>query len=232
LLSVCIQQLGMQNFSKKELLFGKLLCKTKAINQQPVRFTRKPRWLPKAPSKMFRVPVRPQVSVEERNELFKLFTNYRTSIKSIQKQLENELEKSYTGHEVLREIADREETLWAKCVDVNENWNAEVAIAREERLAREREVQRETILAQLIEKEEEKKQKFEATEQIIRLEKEKSKTYITTENIDEAIEKALDNIVDHSYALDLAGNIYQGNNSNEPGTGTTGTHQLRVQSIN
>lgn len=85
--------------------------------------------------------------------------------------MENELEKSYTGHEVLQEIADKEEALWTKCIDINENWNAEVAIAREERLAKEREARRENILAQLIEKEEEKKRKFEEIEQIIRLEK-------------------------------------------------------------
>jgi len=222
----------MQNFCKKELLFGKLLCKTKAINQQPVRFTRKPRWLPKAPSKRFRVPVRPQISVEERNELFQLFTNYRTSMKSIQKQLEHELETSYTGQEVLQEISNKEETLWAKCMDINDNWNAEVALARDERLEKEREAQREVILAQLIEQEEQKKQKLEVIEQIIRLEKEKSKTYITVENIDEAIEKALDNVVDHKYAIDLAGNIYKGNNSSEPTTGSTDTPKLRVQSIN
>lgn len=74
----------MQNFWKKESLFGELLRKTKAMNYQPVRFTRKPRWLPKAPSKMFRVPVRPQVSFEEWKELFNLFSHYRTSVKSIQ----------------------------------------------------------------------------------------------------------------------------------------------------
>jgi len=87
------------------------------------------------------------------------------------KQLEEEFEKSYTGHEIIQEIANKEEALWVKCLDINENWNAEVALARDERLAREREVQREIILAQLIEKEEEKKQKFEAMEQIVRLEK-------------------------------------------------------------
>lgn len=68
--------------------------------------------------------------------------------------------------------------------------------------------------------------------QIFCLFQEKSKTYITTENIDEAIEKALDNVVDHKYAIDLAGNIYQGNTSNEPTTGTMSTNQLRVQSVN
>ncbi|KAL5233426.1 hypothetical protein ACI65C_000836 [Semiaphis heraclei] len=222
----------MQNLCKVELLYGKLLCKTKAINQQPVRYTRKPRWLPKAPSKMFRVPVRPQISTDERNELFRLFTNYRTTMKSIQKQLEYELETSYTGQEVLQEIANKEEMLWAKCMDINDNWNAEVALDREQRLANEREARREEILAQLIEKEEEKQKKLEAIEEIIRLEKEKSKTYITIENIDEAIEKALDHVVDHKYALDLAGNIFKGNDPIEPTTGTTSSHQLRVQSIN
>ncbi|KAL4090702.1 hypothetical protein QTP88_025489 [Uroleucon formosanum] len=217
----------MQNLCKVELLYGKLLCKTKAINQQPVRYTRKPRWLPKAPTKMFRVPIRPQISADESKELFRLFTNYRTTMKSIQKQLEYELETSYTGQEVLQEIANKEKILWAKCMDINDNWNAEVAIEREQRLANEREVQREDILAQLIEKEEDKKKKLEVIEEIIRLEKEKSKTYITAENIDEAIEKALDSVVDHKYALDLAGNILKGNEPNEPSTGT-----MRVQSIN
>ncbi|XP_022168143.1 probable 28S ribosomal protein S26, mitochondrial [Myzus persicae] len=222
----------MQNLCKVELLYGKLLGKTKAINQQPVRYTRKPRWLPKAPTKMFRVPVRPQISTEESNELFRLFTNYRTTMKSIQKQLEYELETSYTGQEVLQEIANKEEVLWAKCMDINDNWNAEVALEREQRLANEREARREDILAQLIEKEENKKKKLAAVEEIIRLEKEKSKTYITAENIDEAIEKALDHVVDHKYALDLAGNILKGNDPSEPTTGTTSSQQMRVQSIN
>ncbi|XP_026805368.1 probable 28S ribosomal protein S26, mitochondrial [Rhopalosiphum maidis] len=221
----------MQNLCKVELLYGKLLCKTKAINQQPVRYTRKPRWLPKAPSKMFRVPIRPQISTDEKNELFQLFTNYRTTMKSIQKQLEYELETSYTGQEVLQEIVNKEELLWAKCMDINDNWNAEVALEREQRLANERETRREEILAQLIEKEEEKKKKLEAIEEIIRLEKEKSKTYITIDNIDEAIEKALDNVVDHKYALDLAGNIIKGNSPHEPATGTS-TQKLQVQTIN
>lgn len=87
------------------------------------------------------------------------------------KQLENELETSYTGQEVLQEITNKEEALWTRCIDINENWNAEVALAREERLIKEREIKRETILAELIEKEEIKKQKFEEIEEIVRLEK-------------------------------------------------------------
>lgn len=72
---------------------------------------------------------------------------------------------------MLQEIANKEEMLWAQCMDVNDNWNAEVALDREQRLANEREARREEILAQLIEKEEEKKKKLEVIEEIIRLEK-------------------------------------------------------------
>lgn len=72
---------------------------------------------------------------------------------------------------MLQEIANKEEVLWAKCMDINDNWNAEVALEREQRLANEREARREDILAQLIEKEENKKKKLAAVEEIIRLEK-------------------------------------------------------------
>lgn len=71
---------------------------------------------------------------------------------------------------MLQEIAHKEEVLWAKCIDINDNWNAEVALARDQRLAVEREAQRELILAQLIEKEEQKKKNLEAIEEIVRLE--------------------------------------------------------------
>jgi hypothetical protein len=73
----------MQYVGKNTVVSTKFLEISTQIFLQPVRYTRKPRWLPKAPSKMFRVPIRPQISVEERNELFHLFTNYRTCMKAI-----------------------------------------------------------------------------------------------------------------------------------------------------
>lgn len=60
---------------------------------------------------------------------------------------------------------------------------------------------------------------------------EKSKTYITAENIDKAIETSLNNVVDYSYAIDLAGNIYHGKDSIDPPTVTT-PQKLQIQSIN
>lgn len=51
--------------------------------QQIVRWRRKPRWLPVAKSKLYKVPKRPEISESERNELFRLHTNYKTQVKSI-----------------------------------------------------------------------------------------------------------------------------------------------------
>ena len=42
-----------------------------------VRWRRKPRWLPTAKTKMFRVPERVQQSPEEKAELLRLHNNYK-----------------------------------------------------------------------------------------------------------------------------------------------------------
>lgn len=44
---------------------------------QSVRWHRKPRWVPIAKSKMFRVPERKQEDPEERAELMRLHHNYK-----------------------------------------------------------------------------------------------------------------------------------------------------------
>lgn len=50
---------------------------------QLVRWRRKPRWLPTAKSKLYKVPQRPVVPEEERLELQRLHYNYKTQIKAI-----------------------------------------------------------------------------------------------------------------------------------------------------
>lgn len=42
-----------------------------------VRWRRKPRWLPVAKSKLFRVPERKKQSAEEKSELLRLHNNYK-----------------------------------------------------------------------------------------------------------------------------------------------------------
>lgn len=87
------------------------------------------------------------------------------------KQLEQELEKSFTGEEVLKEITQKEEKEWQQCLAINNDWNAEVASARDERIAKEKEDERKIVMEQLIIHEEEKRKKLEIIEERVRQEK-------------------------------------------------------------
>lgn len=53
------------------------------IYTQCIRWKRKPIWLPTAKSKVFRVPPRPKIPIEEYIELKRLNNNYRTAMKSL-----------------------------------------------------------------------------------------------------------------------------------------------------
>jgi hypothetical protein len=50
---------------------------------QSVRWKRKPRWLPVAKSKQFRVPERPTYDESERTELRRLYDRYRTHLRAV-----------------------------------------------------------------------------------------------------------------------------------------------------
>lgn len=50
---------------------------------QFVRWRRKPRWLPVAKSKLFRIPERPRIPEDEANELRRLNNNYNTLVRSV-----------------------------------------------------------------------------------------------------------------------------------------------------
>lgn len=171
---------------------------------------RKPRHLPRAKSKMFRVPERKRLPEDEKLELMRLHNNYRTYIKSIRAFLKAELDKSASASEQAQEEIRKEKEQHILCMKENDAWNAEVAKLRAVRLAKQELVEKEAILDAIIKHEQQEKEYLEEVEDIISKEKERAKYYITPENIDEAIEKALDNEVDYNFSLDVDGTIYHG----------------------
>uniref|UniRef100_A0A1B6L7S0 Small ribosomal subunit protein mS26 n=1 Tax=Graphocephala atropunctata TaxID=36148 RepID=A0A1B6L7S0_9HEMI len=177
---------------------------------------RKPFWLPMAKSKMFRIPKKPNIPVEEDVELSRLYNVWRTNIKSIQHHFKEQLRAQTTGIEVIEERRQRALEHHANCVRENELWNAEVAKLREERQAREAAIREKEIQAALAEHEREQKILMEQIDASIRREKEAAKSYITPENIDEAIENALSNVMDHNFCIDLEGNIFKGRYGKPP----------------
>lgn len=105
---------------------------------QSIRWKRKPRWLPVAKSKLFRIPVRPVIPAEEKLELFKLHTHYKTQMRAIRIFIRQELAAETTSLEnVNSEKSLLEESIdFKRCEEENNKWNQEVAVIRAQRLER------------------------------------------------------------------------------------------------
>jgi hypothetical protein len=57
--------------------------KINPVYLQSVRWKRKPRWLPVAKSKQFRIPERPKFDESESAELRRLYDRYRTHLRAV-----------------------------------------------------------------------------------------------------------------------------------------------------
>lgn len=184
---------------------------------QTVRWSprnRKPLWLGTAKTKKFRVPVKPVIPDDEKEELKRLFNNYRTQIKSLRKFF-------YLKHSVtLMAQADTEQLKkdfdedFLRCQKINNEWNEVIRKQREERLAKELKADIEFAKNRLAERIKKKEEVLAKAEEIVRREKEQSKYFVTPENIDRAIEEAINNPIDYNFAIDLNGDKIIGRENN------------------
>ncbi|CAL1298831.1 unnamed protein product [Larinioides sclopetarius] len=168
---------------------------------------RKPRWLPMAPSKLFRIPQHPYVPPDEKQLIEDLLEEYYTKIVSLQKAFKEELaQKSRDeGHTIENEKL--EEAKFLSLLEENKKENERLRKIREEtmeRLLQEKQVE-------LLQLEEERKLKEQETkqriEEIVRKQKEKIAVCITYENLDEAIERAINDPRNVAYSIDVYGNV-------------------------
>jgi small subunit ribosomal protein S26 len=202
----------LSNLTKQSAVVNPNNISSNPVCVQCVRFRRKPRFLPVAKSKMFRIPEHTKQDPEEKAELLRLHNNYRTQMRAVRGFLIAEVTKSKelssTGKVLL--TAEEEEAEFQKLVAINQEWNGKVALERNARLLREAEDQRLLIAQRLEQKMQRDLDRVESIEERVRLEKERSKTFITEQNIDAAIEHALANPVDYNFAIDLQGQLYHG----------------------
>lgn len=178
---------------------------------QLVRWRRKPRWLPMAKSKLFRVPERPSQDPMERTELMRLHAHYKTQLRAVRGFLmtdTNAREATSTADHLIIS-PEQMEAEFQQCAEINNKWNAEISLIRNSRLQLERDDQHQQIQQRLMAKDERIATRRTAAEELVRIEKERSKALITADNIDEAIEKALADTVDFNFAIDLGGKIYR-----------------------
>ncbi|KAJ8711963.1 hypothetical protein PYW08_008917 [Mythimna loreyi] len=189
-----------------------LLKRTWPMLVQCAEAHRKPRWLPVAKSKIYRIPKRPVIPEDERLELMRLNNNYKTQMRSIRRFYHEEMikEKS-TRDSASSEMSQRlEAEEWARCVELNEKWNAQVAVEREERRKLEVAALEEYALKKIEADDIKLKERIAKASEEIKIQKELSSTFITPENLDAAIDHALANPIDYNFAIDLKGNKYEG----------------------
>lgn len=150
-----------------------ILKRTWPMLLQHAEAHRKPRWLPVAKSKIYRIPKRPVVSPEERLELMRINNNYKTQMRAIRRFYHEEMikEKS-TLESASSEMSQKlEAEEWERCVQHNEQWNAQVAAEREERRKKELEEMEEYALARIVTKDKELKENIEKASERIRVQK-------------------------------------------------------------
>lgn len=148
-----------------------IFCQTLPALIQYAQAHKKPRWVPVAKSKIFRIPKRPVVSEEERLELLRINNNYKTQMRAIRQFYHEEMLKekssrqSASSDESLRREADE----WERCVELNERWNAEVAIERDSRRAQQLEEMEQFALKRMENKDRELEQLVtKASQEIIK----------------------------------------------------------------
>ncbi|CAF4881011.1 unnamed protein product [Pieris macdunnoughi] len=173
---------------------------------------RKPRWLPVAKSKIYRIPKRPEISVDERLELRRINNAYNTQMRAIRRfYVEDWVREKSSLESATSEMSQRlEADEWLKCEELNDKWNKQIASDREERRKKELEAMEEFALLRMEAKDKALKERIDRASEKIKKEKELSTTFVTRENLEETIENVLANPIDYNFAIDLKGNIFEG----------------------
>ncbi|XP_076054395.1 mitochondrial ribosomal protein S26 [Oratosquilla oratoria] len=204
----------------KPALFPKSFCynwhpprdlKLEYFGAQIVRW-RKPRWLPTAPSKMFRVPKRCVIPKEEVVEIQRIYNNYRTNMRSIRSYLKEQNMLTSATSQLAAQHAQEEEDEHQCLMLFNLEENKRVQKLREARQQKELEEDLERVARSLVKLELKEKHDIEAAQSHIEKTQELVRSLLTHENLEEAIEKALENPINYNFALDQDGNIHASSN--------------------
>nr|CAG4636589.1 EOG090X0FQ9 [Eubosmina coregoni]SVE70121.1 EOG090X0FQ9 [Eubosmina coregoni] len=184
------------------------------INYVPSRnsrarpWVRKPLGSPTAKSKLFRVPQKPNLPMDETEEIRRLHNIYFTQMKSLRVYFyEQSLKQAESGESAQLKLKQEDEE-HARLMEENRLENEKTAKKREERWTVEAEKTRERVISSLVKKEQQEELYKSKLGEFIEMQK--SIPIISKENIEKAIEEALVNPVDFNYAIDLEGYVYRG----------------------
>lgn len=170
----------------------------------------KPRWVPTAKTKKFRVIPRPQeLFPGEKAECNRLYQNYKSHLKGALTLLRSMYRESEVSQDVIDAQEKEKEDFWKESIIINDEWNRRIAIEREQR---DRESFKEEVRKakeKMQQVDEANRREQERIDGLIREQEELSKTIISPDQLDEHVEKILNSKpYSFNYALDLQGNVY------------------------
>ncbi|XP_074602351.1 mitochondrial ribosomal protein S26 [Brevipalpus obovatus] len=167
---------------------------------------RKPIWFPTAPSKLFEIREPIHFEPHEEEQLDVLHFNYKNGLRSLQAYLHEHIymatitAKGFTPEQVREEEEEQR-----RLIEENRMENMRQKELREKMT----EEFKEEIEHKAFEKEMERlvlnEMEIKEIEKQVEIEIERSKSFITKDNLDEAIEFALNNPVNYEFAIDLRG---------------------------
>jgi len=168
---------------------------------------RKPIGGPPAPSKLFRIPIKPVVPQDEQAEQKRLLNNYRSHMKALQQYFfEQSLKQAESGESAQLKLKEEDEE-HERLMEENRIENEKTALLREERLKAECEATREKVLQSLVKKEKENVLYQERLRSFIK--EQEATPFISKDEVERAIEEALSNPVNFNFAIDIRGNVYK-----------------------
>lgn len=171
----------------------------------------KPRWIPRAPSKMFVLPNKLMTPDEELNQILKLKYRHQDKYAAITQYLYEDYLKNSDVGEAAKIEAQREQAEHERLLEENDRINRQVAERRAIRLADEAKQAEIRIKEEVKEYEVIEERERQLADSLISEEIEDTKNVITTEDqLEKAVLEAIDNPIDYEYSIDLQGHIYFG----------------------
>ena len=176
--------------------------------REPVR---KPIWLPQAPSKLFKIPKKPELSEEEVEMLQQLEFKYQVAFSSLANQCRQQFflpTLSSSKESIESQLEKKRNEEFKILISENNEENARVAADREVRRAKELAEWQAYLKQRQLEEAAKNEKLHEKAQKDIETELKRCETFITREKLVEAIEEALLHPVHYDFAVDRGGKVY------------------------
>jgi len=170
----------------------------------------KPDFMGISKTKMFEFEPKDHTPQDEKDLMNKLTFNYREHTSAVTQFLYKDWLKSSDTGEAAKQEAIRAAEEQEILLEENRLENERVAAMRTERLKKEREMEDRKIEADLAALKIRESENLKKLQERIREKEIELENSINLENLDQAIERAMADPVDHEFAIDKEGHIYRG----------------------